>query len=156
MKRTVWMKLVGFCLVVVTMLAGVAYADPIGPANVPQILLGSSFSGTGSLQLTFLTTDTIAFTADYYDPNPVCAGVAPLVAQFFVFDLEGVVLVGLNAGTGPVTGTAISSKYRALGVALPPGFFPPGSYRFIFLVRSCDNAISVALPEFVTFRVFSP
>jgi len=156
MKWTGWMTWVGFSLMVVALLAGVAYADPTGNADVPQILLGFTFDPSPvSYQLTFLTTDPVAFDAAYYDPNPACAGIAPLFAQLFVFNLEGLFVTQVNAATGPL-GTPFSSKYREIFVALSPGTLGAGSYKFTFLVRDCANTKSVVLPELLTFRVIAP
>jgi hypothetical protein len=150
-----WMKQVGVCLMAVAMTAGVAWADPTGAANVPQILNGVTLKGEGgSEQRTFLTTDLITFEATYYDPSVACAGVAPLFVQWFLFNLEGKFL----AGQTPAGSDAFSpgSMYRLLFLDLAPNSLAPDSYRFTFLVRSCDNAISVVLPEFLTIRVFAP
>ena len=104
MKRTVWIKRLGFYFVVVGLLASTAYADPTGSANVPQILLGFTANPSPiSLQLTFLITDPVAFSATYYDPNPACAGIAATFAQLFVFNLEGLFIGQVNASTAPGT-----------------------------------------------------
>lgn len=156
MKRTGWMKQAVFCLMVVALLPGVAYADPIGNANVPQILLGFTFNPSPiSFQLTFLTTDPITFDATYYDPNPACAGLPPVFAQLFVFNLEGLFITEVSAVNGP-RAAPFSSKYREIGVALSPGTLAAGSYKFTFLVRDCLNTKSVILPELLTFRVINP
>lgn len=156
MKRTGWMKQAVFFLMVVALLPGVAYADPIGNANVPQILLGFTLNPSPiSFQLTFLTTEPITFDATYYDPNPGCAGVPPVFAQLFVFNLEGLFITEVNADTGPLS-APFSSKYRELFATLSPGALGAGSYKFTFLVRSCNDAFSVVLPELLTFRGISP
>lgn len=156
MKPTVWMKQVGFCLVVIAMMAEVAYADPTGPANVPQItesVTGPPGPPSIPPQRTFLTTDFIAVRGTYYDPNPTCAGVAPTFAQTYVFDLQGVVLF-----TFPAFGTpsSLGAKYRDLGVSFPASNLGPGAYKYTFLVRDCTNTMSVVQPEFITFAVLSP
>ncbi len=156
MKSTVWMKQVGFCLVVIAMMAEVAYADPTGSANVPQIVEG--VTGPPGLppilpQRTFLTTDFIAVRGTYYDPNPACASVAPTLAQTFVFNLQGVVLFTFPAFGSP---SSLGAKYRDLGVSFPATNLGPGAYKYTFLVRDCTNTISVVQPELITFAVLSP
>ena len=155
MKRALWMKQVGVCLMAVAMTAGIAWADPTGAANVPQILNGVTLKGEGgSEQRTFLTTDLISFEATYYDPADACAGVAPVFVQWFLFNLEGKSVGGPpSAGSAP---SAPGSKYRLLFLDLAPNSLAPDSYKFTFLVRSCNDVISVVLPEFLTIRVFTP
>ena len=155
MKRASWMKLTGVCLMAVAMTAGVAWADPTGAANVPQILNGVTLKGEGgSEQRTFLTTDLITFEATYYDPEAGCAGVEPFFVRWFLFNLEGQLIAGdAPADSDPF---APESKYRLLFLDLPSNSLAPDSYKFAFLVRSCDDAISVVLPEFLTIRVFAP
>ncbi len=155
MKPARWITMIGIFLVAAAMPAGVASADPSGAANVPQILLGLTETTAPSAQRTFLTTDSIALTAVYYDPNPACAGVAPLFAQLFVFNAEGLFMTQVNFSTSALS-SPFSSKYREVAVALNPGTLAAGTYKFTFLVRSCDNTISVVLPELLTFRVISP
>ena len=156
MKRTVWLKQACICLMIVALAAEKAYGDPTGNANVPQILLGLTADPSPlSFQLTFLTTDPVGFDATYYDPNPACAGLPPVFAQLFVFNLEGLFITEVNAANGPLA-APFSSKYREIFVTLPPGSLGVGSYKFTFLVRSCNNAFSVVLPELLTFRVISP
>lgn len=156
MKRTVWLKQACICLMIVALAAGKAYADPIGNANVPQILLGLTANPSPiSFQLTFLTTEPITFDATYYDPNPGCAGVPPVFAQLYVFNLEGLFITEVSAANGPLS-APFSSKYRELFATLSPGALGAGSYKFTFLVGSCNNAFSVVLPELLTFRVINP
>jgi len=155
MKRALWMKQVGVCLMAVAMMAGVAWADPTGAADVPQILNGVTLKGEGgSEQRTFLPTDPITFEATYYDPDADCAGVEPFFVQWYLFNLEGKFIDGeAPAGSFPF---APGSKYRVLFFDLASNSLAPDSYKFTFLVRRCDNAISVVLPEFLTIRVFAP
>jgi len=155
MKRTLWITQVCVCLMAVAMTAGAAWADPTGAADVPQILNGVTLKGEGgSEQRTFLTTDLISFEATYYDPAAVCAGVDPMFVQWFLFNLEGQFLAGQAlAGSDPL---APGSKYQLLFLDLAQNSLAAGSYRFTFLVRSCNNTISVVLPEFLTIRVFTP
>ena len=151
------MKQVGFSLVAVVMVTEVSWADPTGSANVPQILAGFTFTATasGSFQRTFLTTDAIGFAATYYDPNPACAGVAPLLTQLFVFNLEGLFIGQFNAFASPAT-SPLSSNYRVLNIALAAGVLSPGDYKFTFLVRDCANTKSVVQPELLTIRIVTP
>jgi hypothetical protein len=78
----------------------------------------------------------------------------PFFAQLFVFNAEGLFITQVNVFTSALS-SPFSSKYREVAVALNPGTFAAGTYKFTFLVRSCDNTISVVLPEFLTFRVIS-
>lgn len=156
MKRTWWVKQVGFCLVVVAavaMLPQGAWADPIGTADVPQILDAETFDGA-SPQRTFRTTDgNISFNATYYDNNAACSGVAPTFTQLFVFNLEGLFINQFTAGAA---NTGLGPKYKILNIGIDASAFGVGSFRFTFLVRDCTNTKSVVLPEFVTFRVVAP
>ncbi len=155
MKRGPWTKTVVTLLGILWVQSGVAWADPTGSSNVAQILNGRTFKGIeGSEQRTFLTTDPITFEATYYDPFAGCAGVAPVFVQWFVFNLEGL-FVGGNLPAGSSAFSA-GSKYRLLFLDLSSGALGPGQYRMAFLVRSCDDAISVLLPEFLTIRVVAP
>jgi hypothetical protein len=155
-RSTLWVKRAVLTLAAVAALTGTGWADPAGSANVPQVLLGLTANPSPvSFQLTFLTTEAIAFGAAYYDPNPACAGLQPLFAELFVFNLEGLFLNQFPATTTPLS-APFSSKYRELSATLPPGALPPGGYKFTFLVRSCNDAISVILPELLTFRVVTP
>src|SRR3990172_3459148 len=114
MNRAPWMKTVAIVLVALWLLTGVAWADPSGAANVPQILnvvTGKSASLDQQTR-TFLTTDAIAAAATYYDPNAACAGVAPVLIQLLFFNLEGQLLVTREDAIS--TPIAIGSKYRIL------------------------------------------
>ena len=159
MKRAWWgVWQLGLCfvvLMVVAIQAGVAWADPTGNSNVPQILNGRTFKGEGgSEQRTFLTTDPITFEATYYDNFAGCAGVAPFFVQWFIFNLEGEFVNGqLPAGSSAFSP---GSKYRLLFLDLVASTLSPGQYRMSFLVRSCDNDISVLLPDFLIIRVVAP
>ena len=155
MKRAWWVKQVGVGLASVAMLVGMAWADPIGTANVPQILNAQTFHGS-SEQSTFRTTDgNIDFAATYYDDNAACVGVNPVLVQLFVFNLEGL-LVSQTDLSG-VLGPAPGSHYTGLNVGVDVGAFGgTGSFKFTWLVRDCTNTRSLVLPEFVTFRIVSP
>ena len=159
MKRARLMKQLGLGFAVVITVAMVfetAWADPTGPADLPQIMGGQTTGPGGARQRTFRTTDPIGFQAVYYDNAPGCAGLAPTYVQLLVFTLEGKFIGGVFGGSsafGP------GSKYRSLSlgfgsVAAVP--LAPGSYRFTFVVRACDNLRAVVLPDFVTFQVFAP
>jgi hypothetical protein len=154
MKPTCWMKQVGFCLVAMGVLAGMAQADPIGTANVPQILSPRPHNNASDFdQRTFLTTDPILITATYYDPLPACDNVAPTFVQFFVFTSEGRFI---NQFSGTSSDEGPSTKKRDLLITLAAGTLPAGTFKYTFLVRNCTNAISVVLPELPTIRVFAP
>lgn len=153
MKRTPWVKQTGACLVVVVMLAGMAWADPSGSANVSQVLNGATFRGPGGdEQKVFRTTDSITIEATLYDDFPGCAGVAPTFVQLYVFNLEGELINEFTASSGPF---APGSKYRLLFLDLAAGALPVGSYKVAILIRSCDNAVSW-VPDFLTIRVVAP
>jgi len=157
MKHTWWMTQAGCGIVVVVavaMLAGVAWADPVGTADVPQILDAETFAGTSS-QRTFRTTDgNINFNATYYDNNAACSGEAPTFTQIFVFNLEGLFINQFTAGA---TGIASQGpKYQLLNIGIDASIFGAGSFKFTFLVRDCTDTKSVILPELVTFRVVAP
>jgi hypothetical protein len=158
MDRKRWMKRVGFSLVIVVLLAGSAWADPTGSANVAQIMEGFTHTGTPSLsrQRTFLTTDSIIFEAIYYDPNPACVGLAPASTQLLVFNLEGRLILAFPASA---FATSLGTKYRALFkdfasvASIPLG---PGVFRWTYLVTDCTGAFQIALPDVPTFSVFAP
>ncbi len=158
MDRQLFMKQVGCCLVIVAMLAGVAWADPTGTANLAQILNPSTHDTTTSLsrQRTFLTTDSIAFEALYYDPNPFCAGINPASTLLLLISQEGRLLFSFPASA---FNTTIGTRYRALfrSFASAGGIpLPPGTYRFTCLVTDCTGTFQVVLPDAPTFSIFAP
>ena len=148
MNRTLWMKTVAFVLGALWLLTGVAWAQPSGPANVPQILNVRTLKGEGGdEQRTFLTTDFITFEATYYDPNPVCVEVSPVLRQLLLFNLEGQLLFTFDGGSqdsGP--------GYRLLFSDEIPGDIPAGNYQYIFLVRDCTD-VNIFVSGFQTIRV---
>ncbi len=156
MKRGWWMKCIGFCLVAMMMLAGVAWADPVGTANVPQVLNARTVRSTNSSQQrTFRTTDgNILFTATYYDDQDACVGVAPVLIQFFAFNSEGVLVRQADlTGEGP----ALGSHNTFLNVGLDASTFAgPGTYSYSYLIRDCTNTRSLVLTPFETFRLVAP
>jgi hypothetical protein len=153
MKRALWVKQVGACLVVVASLAGVAWADPTGTADVLQILNGVALKGVaGDEQRVFRTIDLITFEATYYDALPGCGGLPPSFVQLFVFTLEGELKFGFVTGSEEFEP---GSKYRTLFLDLDPGELPIGSYKVAFLVVSCDNTRSTA-SDFMMIRVVAP
>ncbi len=160
MARTSWMKEMGLCFVVVltvAMLAGVAWADPIGTASVFQFVTAKVFPADETFQHIFRTSDLIGFRADYFDPNPACAGVAPVLAQLFIFTAEGQFVQQFSASNGP--GLVASTKYRGVfnsftsAASIP---LAPGSYIASFLVRNCTNTDSIVVTPPLTFRVAAP
>ena len=154
MKRVLWMKTVAFVLGALGMMTGVAWADPSGAANVPQVLNVVTAKGAALDQQTrtFLTTDPILAAATYYDPNPTCSGVAPVLVQLFFVNLEGQFLGGRDAIS---TVNPPGSKYRVLSATLAPGDLAPGAYNLVFLVRDCTNFTSF-VSGFNTIRVLTP
>jgi hypothetical protein len=158
------MKTVAFTLGALGLLTGVAWADPSGEANIRQILNGGTFLGPSptatTQQRTFLTTDPIIVGATYYDPADACAGVAPTTVKFFVFNLEGQLVLGKNRDTtGGVVNAplALASKYQGLRADLAPGELPAGSYNLVFRVESCSPPpTSVLVSGFYSFRVIAP
>jgi len=129
--------------------------EGVGPSEptVPQLLNLKTFDGADSEQQTFLPTDPLHVAATYYDPNPVCAGVAPVLLQLLAFNLEGQLLVTREDVTSaPI---APGSKYRLLSANLAPGDLVPGAYTLIFLVRDCTN-VNIFVSGFYPILVFTP
>jgi len=148
MKRTLCMTTVAFVLGAMWMLTGLAWAQPSGPANVPQILNVRTLKGAGGdEQRTFLTTNLITFEATYYDPNPACVGESPVLLQLLLFNLEGQLLFTFASGSED-----LGSGYRLLFEDLAPGEIPDGNYQHIFLVRDCTN-VNIFVSGFQTIRV---
>jgi len=155
MKRTWWMTQAGCGIVVVVavaMLAEVAWAEPVGTASVFQFVDAKVFPADETAQQTFRTTDEIGFRADYFDPNPACQGVAPVLAQLFIFTAEGLFVQQVSASNGP---GFFGAKYRGVFTG-PSGPLSPGSYAATFLVRDCANTKSIVLRDFLSFRVVAP
>ena len=99
MKRAMWVKQFGVCLVVLAMLPSLARALPKGnAANFSQVVGGRAFDGApGNLTRVVLTTDAISFEGFLWDANVACKGVAPLFVQVFVFTPEGEVEASFDA-----------------------------------------------------------
>lgn len=153
-----WAKQIGLCLVVMAALAEVARADPFGKADLPQIVNPSTHDTTNfpSQQRTFLTTDSIAFEALYYDPNFFCSGVAPASADLLLFNSEGKLLSSFPISTSDTTQ---GTRYRRLFKSFPSvAAIPlsPGTYRYTFLVSDCTKTFQIVLPDSPTFTVFAP
>jgi len=148
MNRTLWMKTVAFVLGALWLLTGVAWAQPSGPANVPQILNVRTLKGEGGdEQRTFLTTDFITFEATYYDPNPDCVGELPVLLQLVLVNLEGQLLFTFDGGSQD-----LGLGYRLLFTDLGPGGLPAGNYQHLFLVRDCTD-VNIFVSGFQTIRV---
>jgi hypothetical protein len=129
------MTTVAFVLGALWLVTGVAWAQPSGAANVPQILNVRTLKGEGGdEQRTFLTTDLITFEATYYDANPVCDEAAPVLRQLLLFNIEGQLLFTFDAGS-----INLESGYRLLFSDQFPGDIPAGNYQHIFLVRDCTD-----------------
>jgi len=156
MKRTWWMTQVGVSLVSVAMLAGVVWADPVGTANVVQILNARTIRSSGaSEQRTFRTTDgNINFTATYYDDNDACAGLDPALIVHYVFNSEGLLVRESNlTGEGP----SLGSHYTNVNVGEDAGTFAgPGTYSYTYLIRDCTNTKAIVLTPFGSFRLIAP
>jgi hypothetical protein len=157
---SILMTTVAFVLGALVLLTGVAWADPSGAANVPQILNVLTFQGTPvatTQQRTFLTTDPITAVATYYDPNGACAGIAPAVLELLFFNLEGQVIKALDRDvTGGVASTQLAqgSKYQVLSATLAPGALGAGAYNLLFLVRDCPPAgVNIFVSGFYSIRV---
>jgi hypothetical protein len=152
MKRASWTKQVVFCLIAVAVSAGVAWADPIGTASVFQFVQAVTLNDPDVPQQTFRTSDGISFRADYFDPNPACQGVAPVLAQLFIFTAEGLFVQQFSASNG-----AGFAGPKSRGVFSGPSIpLTPGSYAAAFPVRDCANTKSIVLRDFVSFRVVAP
>ena len=148
MNRTLWMTTVAFVLGALWLLTGVAWAQPSGAANVPQILNVRTLKGEGGdEQRTFLTTDLITFEATYYDANPGCDEVAPVLRQLLLFNVEGQLLFTFGAGS-----ENLGSGYRLLFLDLFPLEIPAGNYQHLFLVRDCTD-VNIFVSGFQTIRV---
>jgi len=148
MNRTLWMTTVAFVLGALWLRTGVAWAQPSGPANVPQILNVRTLKGVGGdEQRTFLTTDPITFEATYYDPNPACVEAAPVLLQLLLFNVEGQILFTFDAGS-EISG----SGYHLLFDDQNSGDIPAGNYQHIFLVRDCTD-VNIFVSGFQTIRV---
>jgi hypothetical protein len=151
MKRTLWMTTVAFVLGALWLLTGVAWAQPSGAANVPQILNVRTLKGEGGdEQRTFLTTDLITFEATYYDANPGCDEVAPVLRQLLLFNVEGQLLFTFDGGS-----ENLGSGYRLLFLDLFPLEIPAGNYQHLFLVRDCTD-VNIFVSGFQTIRVLAP
>jgi polyhydroxybutyrate depolymerase len=127
---------------------------------VLEVLNISVGTGAGDdTQRTFLTTDPIVAKAGYYDPNETCVGVAPATLKFFVFNLEGQLVLGRNRDTPPggVTSTpvAVGSKHQELRADLDAGALPAGSYNLVFRVEDCATT-SILVSGFYSIRVLAP
>jgi hypothetical protein len=151
MNRTLWMTTVAFVLGASWLLTGVAWAQPSGPADVPQILNVITLKGEGGdEQRTFLTTDLITFEATYYDANTGCDEAAPVLLQLLLFNIEGQLLFTFNASS-----ENLGFGYRLLFYDhFPPGI-PAGNYQHLFLVRDCTN-VNIFVSGFQTIRVLAP
>jgi hypothetical protein len=105
-------------------------------------------------QQTFRTSDGLFFQAIYFDPNPACQGVAPALAQLFLFTAEGLFVQQFSA----VNFVSLGGKYRGVFNSFTPAGIglTPGSYTATFLVRECANTKSIVLRDFLSFRVVAP
>lgn len=155
MKGGSWVKRLGLCLVVVmavAMLAGLAWADPTGTANVFQFVQAFVHKGA-SFQHTFQTGEEVDVEAIYYDPNPACAGVSPVLAQLFIFDSVGRFQQMVSMSDFP---SGLGAKYRVLFKDFPGLVVTPDTYHLTILVRNCTNTDSIVLIPFLTVRQTAP
>lgn len=163
MNRARWMKTVAFVLGVLWLLSGVAWADPVGKANVPQILdFGSNRQDPNLVNTesrTFLTNDIFVTFATYYDPNPACATAQPALVQVLFFNLEGQLILTCTANSQPVcltqSGGVPGSKYRDIVGFVNAGALPAGAYDPYVLVRDCTN-VNIFVLKGHTIRVLTP
>ncbi len=167
MKRTPWTTTVVILLGTLWLLSGIAWADPIGPANVPQILDFLSFRQAPEPNLpmtesrTFLTSEIFATFATYYDPNPACVGAPPALVQVLFFNLEGQLILTCTANSLPTCVTQSSqgggagSKYRDIAGFVNAGALPAGAYDPYVLVRECTN-VNIFVLKGHTIRVLNP
>jgi hypothetical protein len=155
MKQVWWMKQVGICLVALTMLTGVAWADPIGTASVFQFVSFFAFNDVEVPQQVFRSTDNIGFRAVYFDPNADCAGVAPVLARLIILTAEGRVITQISAFHDELVG---GQKTHGVFVNVTPAssLLVPGSYYATYVVRECSNTFSTVLTPFLPFRVVAP
>lgn len=133
---------------------------PLTPAAPRQLLNVTTFRGPMATATTeqraFLPTDPLLAGATYYDPTEACLGVQPAGVKFFVFTLEGQLVLGRNRDSGGVTNTQIgTSPYQALLATLAPGALPPGFYSAVFWVKDCTNTY-VLVSELYAVQVLAP
>ena len=165
MNRTPWrwMRIGAFILGVLGVSTGVALADPSGAANIRQFPVVAAFSDTEAPlpQRAFLTTDPIVVRTVYYDPADICAGVDPATVKFFVFNLEGQLVLGRNrdlpdSGVDNVADEG-SPKYQTITALLNPGALPIGSYNVVFRVEACPSGDpAVVVSDFYSIEVLAP
>jgi hypothetical protein len=125
---------------------------PDSSATLAQILNVRTLQGIGgSAQRTFLTADFITFEATYFDPNPACAGVPPVLEQLLLFTPEGQLLFTFAAGSQTLSE---GSKSRLLFSDLLPGALSAGNYLHIFLLRDCTN-MNIFVSGFQAIRVLN-
>ncbi|VUZ86631.1 hypothetical protein MELA_03036 [Candidatus Methylomirabilis lanthanidiphila] len=168
MNRTpwIWMRIVAFILGVLGVSTGVALADPSGAANIRQFPVIAAFPSIEAPlpQRTFLTSDTIVARTAYYDPADACAGIDPVSVKFFVFNLEGQLVLGRNRDAEDPAlrdvdnlSDEISLKYQTITALLNPGALPIGSYNVVFRVEACPSGDpAVVVSDFYTIEVVGP
>lgn len=165
MNRASWIRMQAVAAAVLSavgIVAGAAWADPSGAANIRQVSVVSAFLGTETAfpQRTFLTTDAITAGAIYYDPADVCAGVDPATVKFFVLNPEGELVLGRNRDTtGGVTNVAddTAPKYQTILATLDPGALAVGSYNLVFRIEACPaGSPAIIVSDFYSIEVFAP
>lgn len=161
-----WMHTAALMLGVLVVTTGVVRAEPSGAANIRQFPVIAAFSGAEAPlpQRSFLTTDPIAVRAAYYDPAEACAGIDPVSVKFFVFNLEGQLVLGRNRDAEDPAlrdvdniSDEISPKYQTLTALLNPGALPAGSYNVVFRVEACPSGDpAVVVSDFYSIEVLAP
>lgn len=95
----------------------------------------------------FSRQDAIEFVGSYYDPRPESQGKPLVVRQLFIFNFWG----SFDDAVGQREVFALPSPagpaFRTVQVTVPASQFPPGMYKFTFLVRGELGGSAVA-PEF--------
>ncbi len=159
MKRTSWTTTVVILLGTLWLLSGIAWADPTGPANVPQVLNVSTSRADFTESRTFLTNEIFEAFATYYDPNPACVGVPPGLIQVLFFNLEGRLIFTCPSNSPKCVvqeSGAAGSKYRNLAAFVDAGALPAGAYNLTFLVKECGSGPNIFVSGSYLIRVLAP
>jgi hypothetical protein len=148
------MKTIVFLLGALWLLSGIAWADP----TTPQIMNFLSTGDTGESR-TFTTGETFAMFATYFDSNPACVEVPPVLLQMLFFNLEGQLLFTCTTDTPTCELDSIEfdvgSKYHTIFGIFEPGALAPGAYDPYVLVRDCTN-VNIFVLRGQTIRLITP
>jgi len=154
MTRAPWMKTIAFLLGALWLLSGIAWAEP----TTPQIMNFLSTGDTGESR-TFTTGETVVMFATYFDSNPACVEVPPVLLQMLFFNLEGQLLFTCTTDTPTCELDSfepdVGSKYRQIFGIFEPGALAPGAYDPYVLVRDCTN-VNIFVLRGPTIRVIAP